>query len=88
MFVQSRKLFPSYPDQLEPFIVFTSTAFDSSNFLHMLPKVEFQTFCKQVVEIDGSDPPGFRSPAHHTLSREKGLLDPNGFGGVGKTRMG
>jgi hypothetical protein len=23
-------------------------------------------------------------PAHHTLSREKGLLDPHGCGGVGK----
>jgi hypothetical protein len=27
-------------------------------------------------------------PAHHTPSREKGLLNPRDCGGVGKTRMG
>jgi hypothetical protein len=59
MSVQSRELFQSYPDQLEPFLVFNSTAFNRSSFLQMLPDIEVQTFCKLVVEIDGSDPPGY-----------------------------
>jgi hypothetical protein len=59
MYVQPRELFQSYPDQLEPFLVFNNTAFNRSSFLQMLPDIEVQTFCKRVVEIDGSNTPGY-----------------------------
>jgi hypothetical protein len=59
MYVQTRELFQSYPDQLEPFLVFNNTAFNRSNFLQMLPEIEVQIFCKRVVEIDNSDPPEY-----------------------------